>query len=278
MTDHHPHPHAPHPKRTALQKRRLLFNVTLGVVLGLVISGGVFEWQMQHDRARLQTMQAQASHNAPSPNLGGPFTLTDTDGKQVTDKDFSGKYLLIEFGYTFCPDMCPTGLQSISHALKDIGDEAGKVQPLFISIDPARDTPEKLKDFVASFGPNIIALRGNEAQTLQVTKDYEVYFTKRESEDGPDAYELDHSSLIYLMGPDGKYVTSFPDDADPLDIANTLRKIWGEAPLEASAVPAAPLATPSTASPAQMPGQVPDQAPKPDISTSAPPAVTAPAQ
>jgi protein SCO1/2 len=163
----------------------------------------------------------------PTGTIGGPFTLTNQDGKTVRDTDFRGKYLLVYFGYTYCPDLCPTGLESIAHSLDELGADAKKVQPLFITVDPARDTPAKLKEYVASFSSGIVALTGTPEQIASVAKAYQVYYAKGENVDDGQ-YLMDHSTLIYLMDPSGAFVTTFPDDIDPAALTEALHTVWAK--------------------------------------------------
>ena len=204
--------------------------VALGVLIGCVCAGSFILWQTDKDNLRRvdlrqEAQQVDPQHTLP-PNtkpIGGSFTATDQNGKTVSDADFRGKYMLVYFGYTFCPDMCPTGLSSITHALDQIGAEAAaKVQPVFITIDPERDTPAKLKEYIASFYPSIVALSGTAAQTAEAAKAYQVYYTKTNEADGED-YMMDHSSLIYLMDPQGHFITTFNEDADPAVLVKALQ-------------------------------------------------------
>jgi protein SCO1/2 len=141
--------------------------------------------------------------------IGGPFTLVDHDGKTRGDRDFTGQHLLIFFGYTYCPDVCPTALSDMVIALDELGADAARVRPLFITVDPARDTPERLKSYVANFHPRLVGLTGSEQAVTAVAKAYRVYFAKSSTEAAPDEYLMDHTSIIYLMGPDGRYLTHF---------------------------------------------------------------------
>lgn len=144
-------------------------------------------------------------------DVGGPFTLTDPTGKQVTDKSLRGRWLLIFFGYTTCPDICPTQLQLMMSALARLpAERAERIQPVFISIDPKRDTPEKLRDYAEMFGPRLLALRGTEAETAAVTKAYGVYAAPDDAprSDDDDTYGIDHTSYIYLVGPNGKLINA----------------------------------------------------------------------
>lgn len=155
--------------------------------------------------------------------VGGPFSLINHDGKTVTEKDFAGKYMLIYFGYTFCPDVCPTELQVITSALEEMGDKAKIIQPVFVSVDPERDTPAVMKDYVSNFYPGMVGLTGNADQISKIAKSYRVYYSKA-AEAGADAkdYAMDHSSIIYLMGPKGSFVKHFPYGTDPKKLAKEL--------------------------------------------------------
>lgn len=206
----------------------------LAVVFGLSLAGGLVLWQTNKDEMRRLELKQDALQEKPQQNvpphtgsIGGPFTLVDQDGKTVTDAQFRGKYLLVYFGYTYCPDMCPTGLQSIAHALDQLGKSAKKVQALYITIDPARDTPAKLKDYVASFHPSVIGLTGTPAQIQAVAKAYQVYYARAEQVDEHD-YVMDHSSLIYLMDPQGKFISTFDEEANPAALVAALKAAWGK--------------------------------------------------
>jgi len=151
--------------------------------------------------------------------VGGPFTLTDQSGKRVTEKDFLGRYTLIYFGYTYCPDVCPTQLQVLAAALEEMGPTASKITPVFISIDPARDTPEVMKAYVENFGAQFIGLTGSADEIAAVAKAYRVFYAKAGT--GQD-YKMDHTSLMYLMGPDGKFIKYFDYTTDPKALAGEL--------------------------------------------------------
>jgi cytochrome oxidase Cu insertion factor (SCO1/SenC/PrrC family) len=155
--------------------------------------------------------------------VGGPFTLTDQDGKSRSDADFRGKLMLIYFGYTYCPDVCPTTLATMTEALDKLGPQAAKVQPIFITIDPTRDTPEVLKRYMANFHPSLIGLTGSPAQIAAVAKAYRVYYAKADNGSGAD-YLMDHSGFIYLMGPDGKYITLLTPQSDAKEMAARIGK------------------------------------------------------
>lgn len=152
--------------------------------------------------------------------IGGSFELINHDGKTVTDKTYRGKYMLVYFGYTFCPDVCPTELQVMTGALEQLGDKAKNIQPIFVSIDPQRDTPQVMKDYVANFYPGMIGLTGSSEQISKAAKLYRVYYAKASEKDAePDEYSMDHSSIVYLMGPDGSFVKHFSYGTDSSKLA-----------------------------------------------------------
>lgn len=137
------------------------------------------------------------------------FTLTDQDGKQVTERDFRGKAMLVFFGFTNCPDVCPLTLQKIADTLELAPELAGKLTPVFISVDPERDTPDKMKAYAAYFSPEIRALSGTPEQTAEVISAFKVYAKKVPLPDSALGYTMDHSSLIYLYDADGAFVTGW---------------------------------------------------------------------
>ena len=155
-------------------------------------------------------------------DVGGPFRLTGQDGKSVTDQDFRGRYMLIYFGYSFCPDVCPTTLSVMAQALEKIGGRSRQVAPIFITIDPERDTPKVLEDYVKAFGPSFVGLTGSADEIKAVEKKYRVYAVKKPLEGGN--YGMDHSSVIYLMGPDGKLVSFYDEAISPDDLAKELKQ------------------------------------------------------
>lgn len=161
--------------------------------------------------------------------VGGPFTLTDQHGAAVTEQDFAGRYMLIYFGYTYCPDFCPMSLSDMTQALDLLPPEqAEQVVPILITVDPERDTVEQLAEYAPLFHPRLVALTGTPEQTRQAAKAYRVYFSKAGNGDGSD-YLMDHSTFIYLMGPDGKYVRHFSHAATPEEIAAGIAAAIAEA-------------------------------------------------
>ena len=142
--------------------------------------------------------------------LSGPFSLTDHNGQPTTDQDFRGKYMLVFFAYTTCPDVCPTHLQTMSRALKLLGEEAEEVQPIFISIDPQRDA-ENLRDYVGHFHQRLLGLTGTAQQVAEAAQAYGAYYVKvlDASNDDPQSYLINHTAYIYLLGPDGRFRAAF---------------------------------------------------------------------
>jgi protein SCO1 len=163
--------------------------------------------------------------NSGGPSIGGPFALTDGNGKTVTDRDFRGKYLLVYFGYTFCPDVCPTTLNEVAEAMDRLGPKADRVQPLFISVDPQRDTPAVIKQYVGSFTPRLIGLTGTPDEIAKVAKEYRVYYAVHRTGGGPNDYTVDHSSILYLMGPNGKFLAPIRADEPGQRIAADISKL-----------------------------------------------------
>ncbi len=154
--------------------------------------------------------------------VGGPFALIDHIGKSRTNEDFRGKLMLVYFGFTYCPDVCPTDLQSIALALDQLGTASERVQPLFITVDPERDTPEHLAEYVPLFHPRLIGLTGEAAAIRAAAAAYKVYYAKVPNERGDD-YTVDHTAFIYLMGADGQYLGFFPPGTPPDRLAETIR-------------------------------------------------------
>jgi protein SCO1/2 len=160
--------------------------------------------------------------------VGGPFTLIDHTGKRRTDEDFRGKVMLIYFGFTYCPDICPTDLQNIGLALDQLGPAADKVQPLFITVDPERDTAEHLKEYLSLFHPRIIGLTGDAVAVGVAAEAFKVYHVKVSGKG--DDYTIDHTAFVYLIGTDGNYLGFLPPGTSPERIAETLRNQMAQHP------------------------------------------------
>jgi len=199
---------SPKPERS----NRLL----LGLMVGMMVAAGlavIISWKVVSSGPR----------DAAAPDIGGPFTLTDQTGKQVTDKTYDGSYRLIYFGYTFCPDACPTELQVMAGAVDDLGKDGDKVQPIFITIDPARDTVQQLAGYVPAFHKRLVGLTGTPEQIAQIAKEYKVYYAKADGPD-PKTYLMNHSSFVYLLDPAGKFLTVFSSDMDSEKMAAEIQK------------------------------------------------------
>ncbi len=154
--------------------------------------------------------------------IGGPFKLTDSSGHPVTDRSWPGKYLLVYFGYTYCPDVCPTTLSDLTTALDKLGAQADRVQPIFITVDPGRDTPQVLGNYTGLFTPRLVGLTGTADEIAQVAKEYRVYYAKHQTGPGPDDYTMDHSSIIYLMSPDGHFISPINAEQSPETMASEI--------------------------------------------------------
>ena len=179
----------------------------LGLAAGLLLAGVGWSSRAQspEEASATRLMDDLMWNRGP---IGGPFALIDHTGKRRTDEDFRGKLLLIYFGYSYCPDVCPTDPQQIGLAVDGLGARAEAVQPLFISLDPERDTAVHLADYVPSFHPRLIGLTGSAEQIRRVALAYKVYYAKYP----PDSsdYVIDHSAFIYLVDKTGKYIGFFP--------------------------------------------------------------------
>lgn len=197
-------------------KARIL-RIAAASVLALAVSAGIAWWQVNN---MTETVAGATKSAVP---IGGPFVMTDHTGRAVTEADYRGKYLLVYFGYSFCPDVCPTELGVIAQALDQLGRQADKVQPLFVSVDPERDTVAHLNDYVALFHPRLVGLTGTADQTRDIARAYRVYYAKAPQKDGkPDEYLMDHSNFIYLMGPDGSFLGVYPGGTTADRIAQDL--------------------------------------------------------
>ena len=197
---------------------RRLSLVLIPVVLVVALAGGFFLW-------RLSDSFPAVGRNVETgtAEIGGPFSLIDQNGQRRSSADFRGRYMLIYFGYSSCPDVCPTTLSLMADALDRLGPAADRVVPVFITVDPERDTPAKLKPYMASFGPRFIGLTSDLATIKKVAALYRVYLKKEPLPGGN--YAMDHSSVIYLIGPDGKVVGYWDDTAiGPDKLAAALRK------------------------------------------------------
>jgi len=154
--------------------------------------------------------------------LGGPFTLTDQNGARRSDAEFRGKHMLVFFGYTFCPDVCPTTLAVMAAALDKMGAGADRIVPVFISVDPARDTPAVLKAYLSAFGTRFVGLTGSEDEIAATAKAYRVYVQAHK--DQGESYTVDHSGVVYLMDKSGAFLANYSLDSSPDKLAAELTK------------------------------------------------------
>lgn len=202
--------------------RALLF---LGIGLAL-LAIGVAAWLWTEIEERQATSSGSVTTSGAA-LVGGPFELIDQIGSARSDRDFLGRYMLIYFGYVYCPDVCPTSLANMSQGLdilaEEAPDKAAKIVPIFITVDPERDTVEVMQSYAEHFHPDLVALTGSDEQVAKAAKAYRVYYAKA-GEEGSDDYLMDHSSFIYLMGPDGAYVAHFTHTATPDEIAEALER------------------------------------------------------
>ncbi len=170
-----------------------------------------------------QFLAPGAGGGASAAKIGGPFALTDQYGRTRTDADFRGKLMLVYFGYTFCPDACPTALNAITVALNQLGPAARQVVPIFVTIDPERDNVKQMKLYASNFHPSLVALTGPPDAIAKAAKEYRVYYAKEKAEDTTAGYLMDHTSVIYLMDRKGQYLAHFTRP-DPAAIDAELRK------------------------------------------------------
>ena len=201
--------------------------VSGAIALGLAIAVGVRLWQGGEQPAIEVTDKGVTG----AALIGGPFTLTDQHGATISDSDFRGRFMLVYFGYSFCPDECPTDLAAMSAAIDLLGVTGDGVQPIFITIDPERDTVRRLAEFAPLFHPRLVALTGTPEEIRQVASEYRVYFEKVGS--GPD-YGMNHSGIIYLMDRQGRFVTHFTQATAPEEIANAIRSQLEQASTQGS--------------------------------------------
>ena len=195
-----------------------LLRLAIGTLIGLLIAAGIVWWQI----SSLPTNSSSGTQTGTA-LIGGPFSLTDQTGRPVTDADYRGRHMLIYFGFTFCPDVCPTELQVMASALDQLGRQADQVQPLFITVDPERDTPSQLAGYVSQFHPRMAGLTGTPEQIAAVARAYRVYYSKVPNKENDGYYTMDHSSFVYLMSPDGRFLEAFAHGTTPDKMAQGIR-------------------------------------------------------
>lgn len=204
------------------RRSRTAFAAALALALVAAVAwlhrGGAEPKTRRADAARLMNELMSGRHP-----VGGPFTLSAPDGRPVSLDDFRGKLVLLYFGYARCPDVCPTDLAAIGRALDALGALAAEVQPVFVTLDPERDTPEALREYVAAFHPRFIALTGSEAQVRRVATAYKVFY-ERVPQPGASGYAIDHAAFTFLLGRDGKFASLFPPGTPPERMVAMLRE------------------------------------------------------
>ena len=195
---------------------RLLAVIVAGFLIGALGGAALL--------ALSQGGQGPAVQTSGKALIGGPFTLVDQTGKTVTDQDFRGRYMLVFFGFTHCPDVCPAELQVMSAALDALGPKADGVVPIFITLDPERDTQAAMGAYVKNFGPRFVGLTGSSEQIAAAAKAYRVAYSKFQQDKTSSDYSIDHSALVYLMGKDGEYITHFAYGTPASQMTETLRR------------------------------------------------------
>lgn len=206
--------------------RFVMLGVAAALALGIVVlefgRGGDVGTQAGAASESASTVPAGAASVPGSVSIGGPFHLTDDKGDAVTDATYRGRWMLVFFGYTNCPDECPLTLRKMATVLKDLGPLAAHVAPLFITVDPTRDTPDRLARYIENFDPRIIGLTGSSDQIAAVANSYRVYYSPEEHEkSGADL--VGHSTFLYLMDPSGKFSAVFPQDVTTAKLVEALR-------------------------------------------------------
>jgi protein SCO1/2 len=202
----------PHKIRDLDTTRKTVLAVLGGIVAALVLIG-------------IAVLPRLGQIAPPEVSIGGPFTLVDQTGKTVTDADYRGKLMLIYFGYTFCPDVCPTSLGVLAKALDMLSpQDLAQVVPIFITVDPERDTVDQMAQYVSAFHPALQGLTGSPEQVQAAVKAYRVYAKRSDGETDNPNYTMDHSSILYLMGKDGKFIAHYGHTASAQDIAEGVKK------------------------------------------------------
>ncbi len=204
-----------------LKRALIVFLAGLAVLLA-----GAALWLYSNPPAQVGSAGGEVSSQGRA-LVGGPFTLTDQHGETRRAADFAGRYMLIYFGFTYCPDVCPTALVAMTQALDRVAEtapaRAERIVPIFVSVDPERDRPEVLASYAEHFHPRLVALTGSAEAVSKAADAYRVYYRKVEDPSASD-YLIDHTSIIYLMGPDGEYVTHFSHGTSVEDMVAGLRR------------------------------------------------------
>ena len=200
-----------------------LFIVVVMILCGWL--GKIYFRTQWHETSTMSVAQSQDKGNKGFPAIGGPFQLYDQNGQAHTDADFKGKIMLVYFGYTFCPDICPAALINMTDALTELGQKAQQIQPIFITIDPTRDTVPHLKIYMENYHPSFIALTGDAQHIESAKKAYRVFGAKAKPDDTSTEYIMDHSSIIYVMDRQGRFITHLNHLTPPKEIIRILQQI-----------------------------------------------------
>lgn len=192
-------------------------NGIIALVVGVAIAILAGIWVSNMVISAVETRDNQAAAR-----VGGPFTLVNERGETVTEADFRGRYMLIYFGFTFCPDVCPTELQVMTSAIETLGPRGERIQPVFITIDPERDTPEVMARYVSLFHPRLTGLTGSPEQVAAAAKAWHVFYRRAEDPLSSEDYTMDHSSIVFLMGPNGEYLKLFAPGTGPDKMAEDI--------------------------------------------------------
>lgn len=171
------------------------------------------------------TLRGDDYKGSGTPLIGGPFTMVNQKGETVTEKTYTGKYLLLFFGFTYCKDICPAELQVMTAAFAQMGADADRITPIFISVDPDRDTPQVMASYVSNFDSRLQGLTGSPEQLAAMAKAYHVFYKKIPNPNDSKDYEMDHPAILYLMGPDGKFMKHFTYSTDAKALAEALQKV-----------------------------------------------------
>lgn len=195
--------------------RYLLWGIIIGITLGF---GASELWHRDYSGS------PPGAPEAIRDSIKSDFALIDHTGKSVTDEGYRGKWLLVFFGFTNCPDVCPTALNEIAQIMENLGEKAAKVQPLFITVDPERDTPERMAEFVGAFDSRISGLTGTPEQIKASTKSFKVYYAKEVQKGAPDGYTMEHTASLYLIDPKGRFTRPYSYNATVDEITDDLRQ------------------------------------------------------
>lgn len=207
-------------KRLNMQRSQIRYIVWFISIL--IFSGGILFYQLKN--TPLSYVKDKPSQGVA--NIGGPFSLTDQNGNLRNSDEFKGKFMLVYFGYSYCPDICPLGLGNMSQALNLLQRDREQVVPIFITIDPLRDTVKHLKVYASNFHPNFIMLTGSEKEIAPVLKIFRIYSAKSSDHGNGSDYLMDHSTLIYLMDKDGNFLQQFPHSTAPEVLASSIQKYF----------------------------------------------------